>query len=145
GASQEETINDDLGASRTNLASSSTGHINLGTENQLNSGSHKENALQSVFGRANYAFKDKYLAEIDFRYDGSSRFSDSVRWELFSAASLGWVFTKESFLENLGPLNYGKIRASYGTQGNDRIADLAYLDILGPITTMPIGNELTIG
>lgn len=145
GVSQEETINDDLNASRTNVASSLNGHINLGTENQLNSGGHAENALRSVFGRFNYGFSDKYLLELDFRYDGSSRFADDVRWDLFSAASAGWVFTEENFLRNSKILDFGKIRFSYGAQGNDRIADLAYLDILGPVNTMPIGNQLTIG
>lgn len=125
--------------------SSTTGNLNLGTENQLNGSSNSENALRSVFGRANYSYEDKYLAEVDFRYDGSSRFSGDVRWDLFSAASLGWVFTKENFLSNLGPLNFGKIRFSYGVQGNDRITDLAYMDILGPVSTMPIGDELTFG
>lgn len=145
GASQEENISDDLSASRTNVVSSTTGNLNLGTENQLNGSSNSENALRSVFGRANYSYEDKYLAEVDFRYDGSSRFSGDVRWDLFSAASLGWVFTKENFLSNLGPLNFGKIRFSYGVQGNDRITDLAYMDILGPVSTMPIGDELTFG
>ncbi len=144
GASQEETINDDLSASRTDVASTSVGHINLGTENQRNSGSNAQNALQSVFGRVNYAFNDKYLVEANFRYDGSSRFAKDVRWNLFSSASLGWVFSKEEFLEN-DILDFGKIRASYGTQGNDRIADWAFMDVLGPVSTMPIGNDVTIG
>lgn len=144
GVSQEETINDDLSASRTDVASTSVGHINLGTDNQRNSGGNAQNALQSVFGRLNYAFKDKYLAEANFRYDGSSRFAKDVRWNLFSSASLGWVFTEEEFLEN-DILDFGKIRASYGTQGNDRIADWAFMDVLGPVKTMPIGNAVTIG
>lgn len=82
GASQEENISDDLSASRTNVVSSTTGNLNLGTENQLNGSSNSENALRFVFGRANYSYEDKYLAEVDFRYDGSSRFSGDVRWDL---------------------------------------------------------------
>lgn len=145
GVSQEETINDDLSASRTNLASATVGHINLGTENQLNGGKNDQNALQSVFGRLNYAFMDRYLAEVNFRYDGSSRFDKDVRWNLFSSASAGWIFSNESFFENVEVLSFGKVRVSYGTQGNDRIANWAYMDILGPIETMPIGDKLTIG
>lgn len=145
GVSQEETVNDDLSASRTNLASSTVGHINLGTENQLNSGKNDQNALQSFFGRLNYSFKDRYLAEVNFRYDGSSRFDKDVRWNLFSSASAGWIFSNETFFENVDVVSFGKIRASYGTQGNDRIANWAYMDILGPIETMPIGDKLTIG
>ncbi|MCM4155751.1 TonB-dependent receptor [Gramella sp. AN32] len=146
GASQEETIGDNFAATRTNLASQEIGHINLGTEDQLNSGSAYQNALQSLFGRVNYAFNNKYLAEANFRYDGSTRFAKDVRWELFSSASLGWIFTNEKFFEGINDiLEFGKIRASYGTQGNDQIGDWAYLDILGPVGTMPIGYENTIG
>ncbi|WP_266202718.1 SusC/RagA family TonB-linked outer membrane protein [Pontibacter kalidii] len=146
GASQEETIGNNFAATRTNLASQSLGHINLGTENQLNSGSSSQNALRSAFGRVNYGFKDKYLAEVNFRYDGSTRFAKAVRWDLFAAASVGWVFTEESFFEGLRDVvEFGKIRLSYGTQGNDRVGDFAYMDILGPFETMPIGNEITFG
>ncbi|AHM59812.1 TonB-dependent receptor plug [Flammeovirgaceae bacterium 311] len=146
GASQEETIGDSFTATRTNLASQSVGHINLGTEDQLNSGSADQNALRSLFGRVNYAFRNKYLAEANFRYDGSTRFAKDVRWDLFSSASLGWAFTEESFFAGLrNVIEYGKFRASYGTQGNDRIRDWAYMDILGPVGTMPIGYTNTIG
>lgn len=144
GVSQEETINDDLNASRTNVSSTSEGHINLGTDNQRNSGASAQNALQSVFGRVNYAYQDKYLAEANFRYDGSSRFAKDVRWNTFASGSLGWVFSREAFMQD-SFLDFGKIRASYGTQGNDRIADWAFMDVLGPVSTMPIGNDVTIG
>ncbi len=146
GASQEETKGDYFAATRTNLASQAIGHINLGTENQLNSGSASQNALRSAFGRVNYGFKDKYLVEANFRYDGSTRFARDVRWDLFAAASVGWVFTEESFFEGLRKVvEFGKIRLSYGTQGNDRVGDFAYMDILSPFETMPIGNEITFG
>ena len=146
GVSQEQGGTDNFEASRTNLASQIVGHINLGTENQLNSGSASQWALRSLFGRLNYTFKEKYLAEITFRYDGSSRFAADQRWELFNAASLGWVFSEEGFFEGLrNAVEFGKIRASYGTQGNDRIGDYAFMDILGPVATMPIGNVNTIG
>ncbi|KEO71687.1 SusC/RagA family TonB-linked outer membrane protein [Anditalea andensis] len=156
GVSQEQGFTDNFEASRTNLASQVVGHINLGTENQLNSGSATQWGLRSLFGRANYTFRDKYLAEVTFRYDGSSRFAEGLRWELFKAASLGWVFSEEGFFDGLrNKIEFGKIRASYGTQGNDRIGDgsaannrlqnYAFRDILGPVATMPIGNTNTIG
>lgn len=146
GASQDERIGDNFSATRTHLASQEVGHINLGTENQLNSGSASQNALRSLFGRANYGFKDKYLAEVNFRYDGSTRFARDLRWDLFASASLGWVFTEEGLFEGLRDVvEFGKIRLSYGTQGNDQVGDFAYLDILGPVGTMPIGNTNTIG
>lgn len=146
GASQEETIGDNFVATRTNLASQAVGHLNLGTEDQLNSGSAEQNALRSLFGRVNYGFNNKYLAEVNFRYDGSTRFARDVRWNLFSSASVGWVFTEEAFFGRLRDvIEFGKVRVSYGTQGNDRIGDWAYMDILGPVGTMPIGYQNTIG
>ncbi|MBA9076880.1 SusC/RagA family TonB-linked outer membrane protein [Rufibacter quisquiliarum] len=153
GASQEETISDNFTATRSNLAGHQTGHLNMGTKDQQNSGNASQNALRSAFGRLNYGFRDKYLAELNFRYDGSTRFAKDVRWELFSAASIGWVFTEESFFAGLqNVLNFGKVRFSYGTQGNDRITlpgggviDFGYMDILSTVATMPIGNDVTIG
>ena len=146
GASQEETVGDNFVATRTNLVSQEVANINLGTLNQLNSGSADQNALRSAFGRFNYGFNNKYLAEVNFRYDGSTRFAKIVRWDLFGAASLGWAFTEENFFSSLkNIIEFGKVRVSYGTQGNDRISDFAYLDVIGPVGTMPIGNANTIG
>jgi TonB-linked SusC/RagA family outer membrane protein len=146
GASQEENIGDNFVATRTNLATQEVGHLNLGTENQLNSGSASQNALQSLFGRVNYGFNNRYLAEVNFRYDGSTRFAPDVRWNLFTSASLGWAFSEESFFSGLKSIiDFGKLRISYGSQGNDRVGDFAYLDVLGPVGTMPIGNTNTIG
>ncbi|MBS9525708.1 TonB-dependent receptor [Litoribacter alkaliphilus] len=148
GASQEEFIGDNFTASRTHLVSQEVGHINLGTENQLNTGNASQNALQSLFGRVNYGLNNKYLAEVNFRYDGSSRFSPDVRWNMFTSASVGWIFSEESFFDNLrNVIESGKIRASYGTQGNDRVgSDFAYLSTYGPVNnTFPIGGNYTIG
>ncbi|MBO3270463.1 SusC/RagA family TonB-linked outer membrane protein [Hymenobacter defluvii] len=146
-ASQESTVGEDLTASRQSLPTQSVGAINLGTENQLNNGQAYQNALRSVFGRANYIFKDRYLLEGNFRYDGSSRFSPDVRWNLFGSGSVGWIFSEEAFfagLRDVVPL--AKIRASYGTQGNDLVgSDYPYLATIGPVSTMPIGNQQTLG
>lgn len=146
--SQEENIGNSFIATRTNLASQDVESINLGTENQLNSGSASQSALRSFFGRFNYGFKEKYLAEFNFRYDGSSRFAPDLRWDWFTSASVGWVFSEEDFFRQLrNVVESGKVRLSYGTQGNDRVGqDFAYLSTLGPVNnTFPIGNTLTIG
>lgn len=145
--SSEETISRNFAASRTNLPTQDIGNINLGTENQLNSGSASQNALRSVFGRINYAYKEKYLLEGDLRYDGSSRFLPSRRWHTFLSGSLGWVFSEEKFFLPLKHIiEFGKIRGSYGSQGNDKVGnDYAYLSTISSINTQPIGNELTVG
>jgi TonB-linked SusC/RagA family outer membrane protein len=146
-ASQEATHAEDFSATRQSLPTQDVGAINLGTENQLNTGSASENALRSVFGRANYVFNNRYLLEGNFRYDGSSRFSRDVRWNLFGSGSVGWIFSEENFfagLRNVVPV--AKIRASYGTQGNDQVGDdYPYLATIGPVSTMPIGNQQTLG
>lgn len=145
-ASQEEDINNDLNASRTDLPVNDVPSLNVGTLNQLNSNPATQWALQSFFGRFNYAYKEKYLLEGNFRRDGSSRFDASLRWDWFGSLSAGWIFTEESFFpESLKEiLNVGKVRFSYGTQGNDQVGgNFDYMSIYESRTTMPIGNQLT--
>ncbi|MEN0052166.1 MAG: TonB-dependent receptor [Mucilaginibacter sp.] len=151
--SSEQTVTNSFTASRTNLPTQDLGSLNLGTLNQLNSSSGTQNALESLFGRVNYAYKQRYLLEGDFRYDGSSRFAPNLRWNWFMAGSAGWVFSEENFFKSLKHIiESGKLRVSYGTQGNDKIAlpgqppiDFAYLANIGSVTTEPIGNVLTVG
>ncbi|MBF9255710.1 TonB-dependent receptor [Pontibacter sp. 172403-2] len=146
-ASREEEIGDNFAATRTDVPTQvGTGNLALGTENQLNSASANQWALQSLFGRVNYGFDNRYLFEANFRYDGSSKFAPDLRWQLFGAASVGWVFTEESFLEGIRDVvEFGKLRYSYGTQGNDRVENYAFLNVLEPVETMPIGYINTIG
>jgi TonB-linked SusC/RagA family outer membrane protein len=145
GASQESNVSESFTASRTNLVSQEVDNINLGTLNQLNSGNDAQTALQSLFGRANYVLNNKYLAELNFRYDGSSRFARDVRWNLFPSASVGWRLSEEGFFSGLkNVFREVKLRASYGELGNDKVGnDYAYLSTIVPVTTMPIGNVLT--
>ncbi len=93
------------------------------TSNQSSS----ENSLNSLFGRASYAFGDKYFAEFNFRYDGSSKFSEGNRWGFFPSGSLGYLLTKESFMrgyrDRFGSL---KVRASYGVLGNQNVDNYQY-------------------
>lgn len=86
----------------------------------------------SYFGRANYAYKDKYLASVSLRSDGSSRFGPNNRYGAFPAASLGWVISQEDFLKDNKTLNFLKLRVSYGTTGNAEIGENRYLTLLQP-------------
>lgn len=72
----------------------------------------------SFFSRLNYDYEGKYLAQLSVRRDGSSRFGPGNRYGNFGGASLGWVFSEEKFINENGALNFGKLRASYGTVGN---------------------------
>ena len=84
-----------------------------------------ENILISYFGRANYSFKDKYLATVTMRQDGSSRFGANTRWGTFPSGALAWRMTEESFIKNLGVFSNLKYRLGYGKTGNDQIGDYA--------------------
>lgn len=91
-------------------------------------GSSSTNARAGYVGRFNYAFKEKYLAEIVARYDGSVNFPKENRWGLFPAVSLGWVLSKEAFFEDLsGRVSFLKLKGSLGKLGNDRIGQFRYL------------------
>jgi TonB-linked SusC/RagA family outer membrane protein len=75
-------------------------------------------ALAGYFGRFNYAYKNKYLFEINGRYDGTSRFQQDNRWQFFYGLSGGWRISQEPFMENISFLNDLKLRASWGNVGN---------------------------
>ncbi|RYY95818.1 MAG: TonB-dependent receptor [Chitinophagaceae bacterium] len=94
--------------------------------------------LNSVLGRVSYSFKDRYLASVSLRRDGSSFFGTDRKWGTFPAVSLGWVLSQENFMESVRFINNLKLRASYGVTGNNRIVPFAYLDLLVP-TSYPIG------
>lgn len=85
---------------------------------------------QGLVGRLNYGFDSKYLAELSFRYDGSSRFPPTHRWGFFPAASVGWRMSEEAFWMNshsLSFINNFKLRASYGKLGDDQAANYQYI------------------
>lgn len=80
------------------------------------------NRLLSYFGRLNYTLNDKYLFTATLRSDGSSRFAPTNRWGYFPAAAVGWRLSDENFLKNISWLTNLKMRASYGSVGNDGIS-----------------------
>lgn len=75
-------------------------------------------ALASFFGRANYDYKEKYLVELNARYDGSSKFQPENRWAFFWGGSLAWRIGEEEWLKDVSWLSELKLRASYGEVGN---------------------------
>ena len=80
---------------------------------------HSRYRIMSYFGRVNYDYMDKYLLSATFRYDGYSSLLGSNRWGFFPGVSAGWVFSKEDFMAGTSDwLSFGKLRASYGQNGN---------------------------
>lgn len=81
--------------------------------------SHERQRILSYFGRLNYDYDSRYLLSATFRYDGYSSLLGDNRWGFFPGVSAGWVFGRENFVtDNLPWLSFGKLRASYGLNGN---------------------------
>lgn len=128
---------EDMGASRDQYILSSFPYLNLGPlEFRDNSGSAYENAYRSWFGRIMYNYKSKYFLQANIRYDASSRFQEDYRWGSFPSFSAGWVMSEESFLKDVNNLSFLKLRASWGTLGNERIGNYPYQ------STMAFANAL---
>lgn len=80
---------------------------------------HSQYRILSYFGRANYDYRGKYLLSGVFRYDGYSSLLGDNRWGFFPGLSAGWIFGYEDFVkENFPTLSFGKLRTSYGINGN---------------------------
>lgn len=105
-----------------------------------------ESALLSYFGRINYDLDNKYLFTAAFRADGSSRFGANNRYGYFPSVSAGWVLSREEFW-NANLVNFLKLRASWGQNGNDRIGDYGFTTIVfsGQNYTFGPGQVITNG
>jgi len=95
------------------------------TDIQGTGGNSSTEGLRSYIGRLNYAAFDKYLLELNFRSDGSSKFLPGSQYGFFPSAALGWRFTEEGFINSFTShfLTNGKLRASYGSLGNNSGVD----------------------
>lgn len=95
---------------------------------QYVSGDHNHSGYAGFFGRVNYSYKDKYLIELNTRYDGSSAYSPNDRWALFNSGSVGYRISAEPFMDFIKPVvNDLKIRASYGSIGNLNVGGQYYI------------------
>src|SRR5699024_10453458 len=84
-------------------------------------------SIRGVFYRVKYNYDDRYLLESNGRYDGTSRFPEENRFQFFPSVSAGWRISNEQFAEFLKPtFNEFKIRASYGSLGNQDVANYLF-------------------
>jgi TonB-linked SusC/RagA family outer membrane protein len=105
------------------------------------SDNYSQFATRGFFGRFNYDFSDKYLFEVNGRYDGSSRFPDGHRWGFFPSTSAGWRLMNEDFMQFAKPyVNEFKLRASYGSVGNQNIAEYQYIASMDPTNPSWLNN-----
>ncbi len=104
--------------------------------------------MSSILGRVNYSFKDRYLATVSVRRDGSSRFGEENKYGTFPSVSAAWIASDERFLKNNRHISQLKVRASYGVTGNQEIGLYRSLSTLGQITyvlnsTTAVGRQLS--
>lgn len=144
GFNQEERSSVSNSAVKSGLISYNLPTVNLSTGTMTESETIREWAVQGYFGRLNYNFKDRYLLELDGRYDGSSRFPRNDRWGFFPSASAGWVISEESFfggVKKATGIDFLKFRASYGSLGNQAsVSEYGYIPTMN--FTQQIGQIL---
>lgn len=115
-----------------------------GTGDKTITDSYSEYSIRSGFARLNYAFMDRYLLEVNGRYDGSSKFPKNDRFGFFPSVSVGWRLGQEKFMEwSHTWLDDVKFRASYGSIGNQNINPYQFLPTMtvGPSNVWLDGND----
>ncbi|MEO8403190.1 MAG: TonB-dependent receptor [Chitinophagaceae bacterium] len=134
GGSYEEYRKDEFTASAQNMITNDFFSLNFGDPLTKTSSDLVQTwALESAFGRLNYNFKDRYLFEASYRYDGSSRLAPKNRWQVFPSFSGAWRVDQERFMNNVGFINNLKLRLSWGQLGNGSV--LGYYDYIPLLTS----------
>lgn len=119
GANHDEWDRDGFGAWRRNISVQEPFTLNTGNpDEQFNSDWGAQWAIRSYFGRMDYSFKDRYIAEFTFRRDGTSRFHPDHRWGNFKSGLFAWRISEESWFPESTWFDYAKLRLSYGESGN---------------------------
>ncbi|OQP59246.1 hypothetical protein A3860_37980 [Niastella vici] len=112
--------------------------------NSTTSSVYKYNA---IFGRINFNWQEKYILNLNARRDGSSRFGYQNKFHDFGSIGAAWIFTQENlFMKYPMGISFGKLRASYGTTGNDQIGDYQFMNLYSPISVgVPYQNSNALG
>ncbi|MDW7694890.1 TonB-dependent receptor [Flammeovirgaceae bacterium SG7u.111] len=128
GTSREESQYNWFEASKNKFLSNDIQVLGGGAEVKSADGNNSTTTITGLFGRLMYNYRSKYLINLVYRHDGSSRFGSNNRYADFPSVSVGWVVSEESFFQNSlsSYIDMFKIRASYGTAGNQRIGDYRY-------------------
>ena len=136
GFNQESSYQEEMGAYSYGQAVIEVPSLGAGTSTLKASDSYNEFSVRGGFFRINYNYIDRYLLEVNGRYDGSSKFPKDSRYGFFPSVSLGWNIAQEKFMKKaqdwLGSL---KLRASYGKIGNQNVPAYSF------IPTMTINNK----
>jgi len=132
GISWQQTNSFGISANVRGFATDYFGFNNLGAAATLGGigSSAGSFAFNSYFGRVNYGFKNKYLATLTARADGSSRFGENNKFALFPSGALAWRVSEEDFLKGNATISNLKLRTSYGITGNSEIPSYSSLSLL---------------
>ncbi|MDY3068253.1 MAG: TonB-dependent receptor [Parabacteroides sp.] len=144
GYNYEQSTYNGLKVLRNGLLFEDSENINMALGDAITtSGEYNRWRVAGGFFRFNYAFKDRYLVEVNGRYDGSSKFPVDQQWAFFPSISGGWRLSEEAFW-NVKPevLSDIKIRASYGSLGNGNVAPYSYMELLSIYTSDRVLNGL---
>ncbi|KIC94876.1 SusC/RagA family TonB-linked outer membrane protein [Flavihumibacter solisilvae] len=121
------------GSEKQNLIDQTQPELPLATGNMITSGGRvdwkgiREWTTQGFFGRINYTFRNKFLLEVNGRFDGSSYFPSNDRWAFFPSVSAGYIISDEKFMDFAAPvLSHLKLRASYGSLGNTDVGSATF-------------------
>lgn len=138
-----------LEAYRRGFSDEDLEEIDAGTANFQNRGYEIPFAQRAFLGRVNYSFADRYLLTGTARRDGSSRFGPGNKWANYFSGSAGWVVSEESFFDAIPAVgryvDFFKLRASYGSLGNDEIADFGYAAAIASNISYLFGNTIATG
>ncbi|MDF7814726.1 TonB-dependent receptor [Hymenobacter sp. YC55] len=91
------------------------------------------NTIASLIGRVNYDYKGRYLLGASIRRDGASVFPSANRWGVFPSVSAGWLISDEEFMKGITPVNFFKLRASWGRVGNQNIRSITNSAYIGTL------------
>ncbi len=129
GSQYEDYRNTDLSVKKNDLLSPELSTFTVAQGESTIGQSISAFRTLGFFGRLNYDYEGKYLAEVSGRWDGTSRFAAKDRWGFFPSASIGWRMSSERFWEKLLPIvNNAKFRFSTGSLGNQQVSNYAYFD-----------------
>lgn len=132
GFNQELYKSDDLWAQGLDMITDNVPVLKLTTGTKTLGDNESHWAIRGAFFRLNYIFDNKYLFEMNGRYDGTSKFPKDRRFKFFPSFSIGWRLSEEKFMENLrSKLSNLKLRASFGSLGNQDVNNYAYISTYG--------------
>lgn len=144
GTNIEYYTNNGVWASRQGLLDPDMPEFSLAVGDQMSvGGAHDQSSTVGIFARINYSYKNRYLLELNGRYDGSSSFPVDKLWGFFPSMSAGYVLSEENFMQPVKDwLSFVKVRFSWGSIGNDRVVAQAFRPLMPRVTssTWMVGN-----